>query len=218
MTTINAVQSLDRRGKSITTFVAYDAALALAALEEGEILEVLTDDFAPFVSDFETWCAAVGHRLVAAQREDGGLRLLIEKGPPKSQESSMAMVVSDAGLLELLSPLGFALGAALEGAAVHLYFQGPAVRVLTRSFRPRLQGWSRPFTRFAASGLRRSGHVSAREKLLQLQSLGAEIYACGPSMVRFKAREDEFFLEDVHVVEYLTFAAVMHEADVQLYV
>ena len=31
--------------------------------------------------------------------------------------------------MELLSPLGFALAAAREGTAVHVFVQGPAVRV-----------------------------------------------------------------------------------------
>ncbi len=38
------------------------------------------------------------------------------------------MVLSSVGLEELRSPLEFALGAALEGIQVNLYFQGPAAR------------------------------------------------------------------------------------------
>jgi hypothetical protein len=42
------------------------------------------------------------------------------------------VVVSDPGLEELLSSLGFALAAPLEGAQVSLYFQGLAVRALAK--------------------------------------------------------------------------------------
>ena len=75
--------------------------------------------------------------------------------------------------------MGFALGAALAGGSVAIYFQGPAVRVLTRSFSEKLSGWKRPFSAFARRGLDRAGHPPPRAKLRQLADLGAEIYVCG---------------------------------------
>lgn len=60
------------------------------------------------------------------------------------------MVIYTDDLEELLS-LSFPLAAALEGMNVHLYFQGPGVHVLSRRFKPKLKGWARPFSRFAAS-------------------------------------------------------------------
>jgi predicted peroxiredoxin len=127
-------------------------------------------------------------------------------------------VISSDGLEELLSPLGFALAAALEGMAVHLYIQGPAVRVLTRGFRPKLHGWARPFSRFAASGLTNTGHIPAPEKLRQLRSLGTQIYMCGPSMQHFKVKPEDLIFQDLPVIEYLTFMPIMEEADVHIYV
>ena len=126
-------------------------------------------------------------------------------------------MISSDGLEELLSPLGFALAAALEGMAVHVYVQGPAVRVLARGFQPRLRGWGRPFSRFAASGLSRAGHLPAQDKLRQLRSLGAKIYLCGPSMQHFKVRAEDVIFSDVPQVEYLSFMAVMKDADVHIY-
>lgn len=128
------------------------------------------------------------------------------------------MVISSAGLEELLSPLGFALGAALEGIDVNLYFQGPAVKVLTRGFRPKLSGWARPFSRFAAAGMTKSGHIPAQDKLRQLQSLGAHIYLCGGSLEPFKVRREDLIFDDVAIVEYLAFMEIMETADIQLYV
>ncbi len=101
---------------------------------------------------------------------------------------------------------------------VHLYFQGPGVRTLARGHRPKLRGLNRPFTRFAAAGLDRAGHIPAQEKLRQLRELGAKFYLCGPSMDHFKVKKSDLIFNDVPIVEYLTFTAVMKEADVQLYV
>ena len=105
------------------------------------------------------------------------------------------MVISQDGLEELLSPLGFALAAALEYIEVHLFFQGPAVHVLAKGFHPKLRGWSRPFTRFAAAGMSKAGHIPAQAKLEQLRSLGAKLYLCGPSMAETKISQSVRVIE-----------------------
>ncbi len=209
---------IDRRGRTITTFVIYDATKELERMAEGEVLEILTDEFEPFDPDVRSWCEATGHLLLASETVTEGHRFLIEKRAPKVKETSLAMVISAAGLDELLSPLGFALGAALEGMGVHLYFQGPAVRVLTKGFRPKLRGWARPFSGFAASGMSKAGHIPAQEKLRQLRRLGAHIYVCGGSMPAFKVRREDLIFDDLPIVEYLTFVAVLEDADIQLYI
>ena len=211
-------RTLDRRGKTITTFVVFDAAAELATMDEGEVLELLTDDFEPFEKDIDAWCQASGQVLLSSEKAEAGLRFLIERRTPKTNDTRLAMIISADGLEELLSPLGFALGAALEGIDVSLYFQGPAVRVLTSGFRPKLKGWARPFSRFAAAGMTKAGHIPAQEKLAQLRSLGAHIYVCGGSMEPFKVSPGDLIFDDLPIVEYLTFMAIMEEADIQLYI
>jgi len=217
MTTIPVTKSLDRRGKAITTFVIFDAAAELATIREGDVLELLTDDFEPFTHDVAAWCDTAGHTLISSVSTIDGLGFLIEKGPAPTTDSRLAVVISSDGLEELLSPLGFALAAALEGMAVHVYVQGPAVRVLVRGFRPKLHGWARPFSRFASSGLSRTGHLPAQDKLRQLRSLGAKIYMCGPSMQHFRVKSDALIFDDLPLVEYLSFMSVMKNADVHIY-
>ncbi|MDH3262094.1 MAG: sulfurtransferase TusA family protein [Acidimicrobiia bacterium] len=218
METITARKTIDRTGKTITTFVVFDASTELETMNEGDVLEVLADDFEPFPADISAWCRATGHRLLASDRVATGYRFLIEKGSPKTKETSLAMVISADGLEELLSPLGFALGAALEGINVHLYFQGPAVRVLTKGFQPRLKGWARPFTRFAAAGMTKSGHIPAQDKLHQLRGLGGHLYVCGGSLQPFKVKREDLIFDDLPIVEYLTFMSVMERTDIHLYI
>ena len=216
--TITARKSLDRTGRTITTFVVFDAVTELDTMREGEVLELLTDDFEPFEFDIAAWCRATGHGLLSSERVGPGRRFLIEKRAPIAKKTALAMVISDDGLEELLSPLGFALGAALEGITVNLYFQGPAVRVLTKGFHPKLKGWGRPFSRFAAAGMARTGHIAAQDKLRQLRSLGAYLYVCGGSLGHFKVNREDFVFDDVPIVEYLTFMSVMEDADIHLYI
>lgn len=215
--TITGQTSLDRTGKTITTFVVFDASAALQTMQVGERLEVLTEDREFFEHDISAWCKAVGHTLVATDTEAGRRRFFIEKGEAVRKDTSLAMVVSVAGLEELLSPLAFALAAALEGITVNLYFQGPAVRVLAKGYRPRLGGWAKPFSRFAAASMTKSGHIPAQEKLRQLRSLGASIYMCAGSMDHFKVSKEDLIFDDLPLVEYLTFMAVMEGADIHIY-
>jgi TusA-related sulfurtransferase/predicted peroxiredoxin len=218
MGTINADSVLELPHRTITTSVAYDARCELQNLARGQVLEVVTDDFEPFESDIPAWCEESGHRLLDRERRAGRLHFLIEKGDEGPPGTSLAMVISDPGLLELLSPLAFALAAALEGVEAHLYFQGPAVRVLARGFRARLRGWQRPFTRFAQRGMTDAGHIPAQDKLSQLRNLNAQLYACGGSMQHYKVAKEDFVFDDVRIVEYLTFMSVMKSSDIQLLV
>jgi predicted peroxiredoxin/TusA-related sulfurtransferase len=217
MRTARVAQTLDRRGKTISTFVAFDAAGALADMADGDVLELITDDYEPIERDVVAWCRAAGHGLVGSEVITDGRRYLIERGTPTPRDTSLALVISTDGLEELLSPLGFALAAALEGIDVHLYIQGPAVRVMDVGFRPRLRGWARPFSRFAAAGMTKAGHIPAQDKLRQLHSLGAQIYMCGPSMQHFKVDRNDLIFDDLPLVECLSFMAIMADADIHLY-
>jgi predicted peroxiredoxin/TusA-related sulfurtransferase len=218
MDTITKREVLDLRGMTISTFIAYQAAGALQRVEDGGVVEILTDDAAPILADLRAWAHARGHVVLGAEEEAGYRRVAIQKGPPRSVSHRLAMVISNPGLEELLSPLGFALAAALEGIEVHLYVQGPAVRILERGFTPRLRGWARPFSRFARKGLARVGHIGPQEKLAELRELGATIYVCGPSMEHFKVREEDLVFTDLRIVEYLTFMEVMSASDIHIFV
>jgi predicted peroxiredoxin len=151
-------------------------------------------------------------------RETGDARdYAIRKAAEVRQQPGWAIVISTPGLEELLSPLGFALAAALAGSPVAIYFQGPAVRVLTRAFTERLRGWQRPFSTFARRGLDRAGHPPPHQKLGQLENLGARIYICGPSMQHFNIAADDLLLTGVRIAAYSTFVEEMNNAEVQVF-
>jgi TusA-related sulfurtransferase len=70
-------RSLDLRGVPDGAQLA-TAAVAILELRPGESLEVLSD--APHAArDFDVWCRANGHRLVAHDRRDGADHLLIRR-------------------------------------------------------------------------------------------------------------------------------------------
>jgi predicted peroxiredoxin len=128
------------------------------------------------LNDISAWCRMTGLKLVELKKEDRHQRYLIEKTVMKAQGKKMAMGVSSDGLEELLSPLGFALAAALEGFKVYIYFQGPAVHVLQRGFKAKIPGIGALFRSIAQKGMTESGHIPAQEKLRQLKELGARFY------------------------------------------
>ena len=64
-------QSIDMRGKTITTFVLYHAVVALRDMNEGETLEIAADDYEPIENDINAWCRTTGHTLVGADTVPG---------------------------------------------------------------------------------------------------------------------------------------------------
>jgi len=208
---------LDLRGRTITTCIAYEVHQALSQLHEGDRVDVVTDAFTAIDTDLHAWCRVTGNVLVDHDISGSMWRFTIEKGTPRRSTRKFAAVIEDAGLFELLAPLGFALAAALEGHDVSLYFQGPAVKVLAEGYVAKMHGLGRPFSRFPRAGLDKIGHVPPQEKLRQLQSLGAHFYACGPSMEHFKVAESDFAIDGVIVAEYLTFMEQMNQADIHVY-
>ncbi len=217
MSGVNTMTSLDLRGKTITTFILYEAHHALQNRAVGDRIELVTDAFPAIDPDVEAWCRTTGNPLIEMVVDGEARRYVIENGPQRRSGHKLAAVISDDGLFELLSPLGFALAAALEGDDVSIYFLGPAVRVLAEGYTAKMHGPGRPFSRFARSGLAKVGHIAPQDKITQLQELGAQLYACGPSMDHYKVDQADLAFDDVIVSEYLTFMEQMHSADIHLY-
>jgi predicted peroxiredoxin/TusA-related sulfurtransferase len=208
---------VDGRGRSIPTAVLYELALAMRELPAGTVIKVDTEPLPAVDSDIRAWCRTTGHELVATEDLVGVREYAIRKAAGLREQPGWAIVISDPGLEELLSPLGFAVAARLAGSPVAIYFQGPAVRVLTRSFTEKLPGWKRPFSAFARRGLDKAGHPPPHQKLRQLEELGADIYVCGPSMEHFKVAADDLFLSSVRIAAYSTFVEQMNGAGVQVF-
>jgi predicted peroxiredoxin/TusA-related sulfurtransferase len=215
--TTPAKTSIDMKGKKITTFIIFDALKALKDMDEGEVLEVITEKYEAIENDIRAWCRMTGHELVEVVEEADFQRYDIRRATPKEKERKLALIISDPGLTELLTPLGLALGAALEGIDVYIVFQGPAVRVLKRGFKGKLKGISRPFSIFARKGLAEIGHIPPQDKIRQLKELGAHFYICAPSMDHFGVDKNELIFDDVVLSEYLTFMEVMDKADIHIF-
>ncbi|NNF68618.1 MAG: hypothetical protein HKN01_02515 [Acidimicrobiia bacterium] len=211
------VRTLDARGIQISTHVLFDVVEAFGSLNIGDVLEVVCDDFTALDTDIRSWSTVTGHPLIDAEPMSGAIRYLIRKAECAPTVHRMAAVISSDELTELLSPLGFALAAALEGLEVAVFFQGPGVRVLERGFEPHLKGWRRVFSGAARRGLEKSGHDHPQEKVRELLELGGKVYACGPSLERFHILEDMLAFDDVVIGEYVTFVNELDGADITMY-
>jgi predicted peroxiredoxin/TusA-related sulfurtransferase len=183
---------IDGRGRSIST--------AIRDCEPGEETSVRTDALPAVDSDIHARCRTTGHELTGVEERDTERRYGIRKTDQPRAQPPWALVISDPGLEELLSPLGFALAAALGGSQFAIYFQGPAVRVPTRGFKERLKGRHRaPFSRFARRGLARAGHPPPHEKLVQLHELRARLYVCRPSMQHFNVDPEQLLFPEIRI-------------------
>lgn len=218
MTPTTTQRRLDLRGKTITTYLAFELHQALAPLAEGEQVRFVTDAYPAIDADIRAWCRATGSSLTEADVTGDEWTFTVEKGTRHDGAKKFALVISDDGLLELLSPLAFALAAALEGHQVSLYAQGPAVRILAKGYTARIHGIGRPFSRFARRGMAKSGHVPPQVKIAELLELGARIFVCAGSMDHYKVAVNDFAFEGLEVVEYLTFMEEMASANIHMYV
>ena len=205
------------RGKTITTYIMYHAVKTLQEMKEGEVLELVTDSFEAIEPDIRAWSRMTGHSLLKVEKDAGYERFYIEKGVPVEHGKKLAVVISNDGLEELISPLGFSLGAALQGLEVSMYFQGPGVRVFKKGFKAKLKGFGKPFSGFARKGLTQTGHIPPQDKIRQLKELGAKFYLCGPSMEHFGVQKHELIFNDVLIAEYMTFMEIMGDADIHIY-
>jgi predicted peroxiredoxin/TusA-related sulfurtransferase len=213
----NSVSVVDGRGRSVSTAILYELERGLRVLAPGAVIKVRTDVLPAVDTDIRAWCRSTGHELVGVEEGADARVYAVRKAAEVREQPAWAIVISNPGLEELLAPLGFALAAALAGSPVAIYFQGPAVRVLTRSYSERLPGWKRPFSGFARRGLERIGHPPAHEKLRQLAYLGARLYVCGPSMVHFKVTAEDLVLPGIEIAAYPTFVERMNAAGVQIF-
>ncbi len=207
----------DVRGKEITAFVLYRAALAIGTVPVGGVLELTTESTQSIRLDTASWCRMAGHELLAVEEGGDGLRQWIRRGEAPGGHPKMAMVISDPGLGELLSPLGTALAAQTAGIEVHIFFQGPGVRVLREGFKEKLNGAARPFSPVARRQLASAGHLPPQEKLAQLHELGARLYICGGSMDAFGVSEENLVFDDIQQIQYFSFVELARDADIQIY-
>ena len=88
MAIISSTQSLDIRGKTITTFILYKVLERMKAVQEGEVLEIVTEPFEAIDSDLRAWCRLTGQELVdtwilgrkSPSTDSTYVRLLIQSG------------------------------------------------------------------------------------------------------------------------------------------
>jgi predicted peroxiredoxin/TusA-related sulfurtransferase len=217
-TPMNTAHIIDTRGKKITTYILFQTVQSLKDMKEGETLDLLTEDYEAIGNDLQAWSRITGHRILNSERQGGGVLYRIQKHDSEAPKKRMALVISNDGLGELISPLGFALGAALNGQEVNIYFQADAVNVLKTGFKAKLHGMSRPFSSMARKGLNDMGHVPPQEKLSQLHELGAKFYVCQPSLERAGLSKRDIIFSDVILAEYMSFLEVMDQSDIRFYV
>ena len=80
-----ADRSIDCRGKIITTYILFKAYTELESMNDGEMLEIITDDSGVFENDISAWCRMTGLELVDIIKENHHHRYLIKKAALKEQ-------------------------------------------------------------------------------------------------------------------------------------
>lgn len=198
---------LDLRGNGLTTDIVARAINRLDVMTAGESLSMRVDADEAIDRDLRAWCEATGNHLVRVEDSVDARTYVIEKGVPVNVVHKLALVISSPDHDHLQAPLSLALAAALEGVGVSIFFEGPAVTILTADF----QGKGKRFRRF-----RRAAGVEAHDRVRQIHDLGGDLYACERALREHQIASGEIVFDRVLHAEYLTFLPVMEEADIQL--
>ena len=211
-----------RGGKVISAFILVQVVETLLQLKPGQSIDLATDAFEGLHADLLAWGRLTGHHVVQEEVNDTDYyRYKITKRDAVEEsrdKKHLAIIVSQDGLEDLISPLGFALSGICSGMNVSLYFQGPGVHALHKHFKGRLSGWQAPFSGIARKKMAETGHEPPTKKLEQLHRLGAKLYACHPSLQVFGVPlEQTLFPDDIVLCEYATFLEVMQGATIKLY-
>jgi TusA-related sulfurtransferase/predicted peroxiredoxin len=200
---------LDLRGHGLTTDIVARAINRLEVMSAGESLSLQVDAGEAIDNDLRAWCEATGNHLLDVSDAGDHRIYVIEKGVPVSVVHRLALVISSRDHDHLEAPLSLALAASLEGVAVSIFFEGPAVNILTASFGAgRTRRWFGPRPRSTAA--------KAHDRVRQIHDLGGDLYACERALGEFEISPADLAFERIIHGEYLTFLPVMEEADIQL--
>jgi TusA-related sulfurtransferase/predicted peroxiredoxin len=219
MTTLEQLV-VDARGTWKPYRVAYEVIKAVRPLETGSVVEVVTKDDQGLLNDLRIWCQATGHDLVATQPGGKGeARLVIRKAEPKRTGQTMTVIMSTASLEDAVYPLDKALAGAVLGMDVNVVFEGAAVRLLQRGYRPRLSGLAgRAFTSMVEQVMRTEiGWPLPQESILILEDLGARFYLCGPSMIGYGVGEQDLIIGRYTMGAVITWADLLAHSDIHIF-
>jgi predicted peroxiredoxin len=215
---INAQESIDFSGKKISGFIIFKISEKFESLKINDVIRIKTDNYKAIQSDLFAWSSMTGNKVNLIDKNENNFTFEITKLVEKlNNGKKYSIIISDKGLEELLSPLGFSVGAALSGYQVNIYFQGPAVKVLEKGFKEKLKGFNSIFSRFARNGLSKIGHSPAQDKLKILEKYGAKFYVCQPSMDHFGLKEQNIVFSNIVICEYYTFLEVLDKSDIKFF-
>ena len=210
---------VDARGTWKPYRVAYEIIKAVRPLDTGSVIEVITKDDQGLLNDLGIWCQATGHDLLSTQPGPGEARLLIRKAEPKRSGQKMTVIMSTASLEAAVYPLDKALAGAALGMDVNVVFEGAAVRLLRRGYRPRLSGLAGGLFTAKVEGVMKKeiGWPLPQEAILILEDLGARFYVCSPSMSGYGVREQDLIVGKYTLGAVVTWADLLARSDIQIF-
>jgi predicted peroxiredoxin/TusA-related sulfurtransferase len=187
------------------------------------VVELIMKNDKGILHDIATWCKATGNELISSEPgEEGEVRCLVQKGEltgGREKKKSMTVVISTANLEKVAYPFDRALGAAVLGMEVNVIFEGAGVRLLKRGYRSKLTGfWGGCFTGAVENAMKKEiGWPLPGDAIEILEELGAKFYICGPSLERYRVREEELIVRDFVTGATLTWVKLLAESDVNVF-
>ncbi len=100
-----------------------------------------------------------------------------------------------------------------------MVFEGAAVRLLKRGYRPRLSGLVGGVFTSKVEGVMTNeiGWPLPQESILILEDLGARFYVCSPSMFGYGVHEQDLIVGNYTLGAVVTWADLLAHSDIQIF-
>jgi len=220
MNTSGTGNVLDVRNIWKSSKVVYEIVKALQEVEVGSDLELITEHEDGMLKDIATWCEIRGHEILNLESQGGeDMHTFIRKGNEAGKsKKKMTVIMSTADLEHVVYPLDKALAGALLGMDLNIVFEGAAVRLLKRGYRPKLSGIIGGFFTAIVERVmkKKIGWPLPQESLLILEGLGSHFYVCGPSMVGYGVRKEDLIITNCVIAASITWADLLARSDVHI--
>jgi predicted peroxiredoxin len=206
--------------------VAYRIIKETGGSEKGKTLKVIVKESEAILADIKTFCEITGYVFAGYERdrsnEKKGAHLLnvyIKNGERKKNDHKMTVTLSTASLEQVVYPLDKAVSGAVLGMQVNVVFEGAAVRLLKRGYKPKLSGLiGGIFTGMVKKVMRNEiGWPQPQESIAMLEDLGAKFYVCGPSMFGYKVEREELIVKSYTIAAVVTWVKLLADSDIQIF-
>lgn len=186
------------------------------------VVELVVRNERSIKADVLSWCRRTGNELLGCEVGEGGeLRCLVQKGVGCVEERKkvMTVVVSMAGLEQVVGSLDKAVAGGVLGMDVNIVFEASGVRLLRTGYRSIISGaFGKWFTAMTEGILRRQlGCPLPRESIEILCELGAKFWVDEQALRCYGVRDEDLLIKGHEAIGVVGVVDLLEKSDIRIF-